>query len=101
MTFKTTACITIYCDECDTPLQYDDHVPHWNTEENALHDAEQWDWFVKSGKHYCETHAPVCSCDDCDHTPPCGYEACPGCERHAHNAAPPNPDQTSIEGAAS
>lgn len=99
MSFKTVTCVTIHCDECDTPLQYDDHVPHWDTEKDALRDAEQWDWFVKGGKHYCETHAPACSCDDCDHTPPCGYAACTGCERHAHNAPPPNPDQTSIEGA--
>lgn len=89
MTFKTTACITIHCDECGVVLDYDDHIPHFETEAKALEAAETYDWFVKGGKHLCDDHSPVCSCDDCDHTPPCGYEVCSSCERHKANAPTP------------
>lgn len=104
MTFKTTTCVTIHCDEpgCGIALDgYDGFVPHFETEQDALSEAEKYEWFVKGKNHYCDTHSPFCSCDACDHTPPCGYASCRSCERHAHNAAPPNPGQTTIEGATS
>jgi hypothetical protein len=91
VTFKAVTCVTILCDECGAALEYDEHTPHFETEQQAVEGAETYDWFVKGGKHLCDDHEPVCSCDDCDHTPPCGYEACPGCERHAHNAPTPAP----------
>lgn len=94
--FKTTTCITIHCDECDTALEYDDYAPHFETEAKAIEGAEKYDWFTKGGTYYCEAHAPTCACDACDHTPPCGYASCRSCERHAHNAAPANPGQTTI-----
>lgn len=99
MSFKPVTCVTLHCDEpgCGIALDHDDgFIPHFDTEQEALRSAEEYDWFVKGPNHYCETHSPFCTCDDCNHTPACGYAACRGCERHAHNAAAPHPAQTSI-----
>lgn len=86
MTFKTQTCVTVNCDTCDRPLDYDDYTPHFATERDAAAAVDEFEWFAKDGQHFCDSHTPDCDCDDCDHTPPCGYGACPGCERHAHNA---------------
>jgi hypothetical protein len=90
--FKTETCVSVTCDPCGNPLEYDDHIPHFNTEADAMDAAREYDWIrIRDGKVYCsscEPKAPDCRCEDGN----CDADMClPGCPCERHEEIGPIP----------
>lgn len=92
--FKTETCVTIACDHCGNRLEYDERIPHFDTEADALEAAREYEWTrTRDGKVYCEGYElPACTCPDEE---ACG-EACPiGCPCVLHDEVKA-PDQAEL-----
>lgn len=102
--FKTHTCISVECNHCGGRLEYDDGVPHFDTEEQAAAGARGWDWVVtRDGRAFCdegmcENARPACQCNEDEECGECCALDCP-CELHpALPPVPVSPGQIEIGG---
>lgn len=86
-------CIEVRCDGCGHPLEYEDHIPHFDNVGDGLDAAKEYDWIpVRDGKVFCtstscQLQAPSCACADEDM---CDPLACPpGCPCLLHEEIVP------------
>ena len=83
---KTTSCQFVVCDDCGAECEDGDGVVcHFPNGGEAEEKAQNADWFVWNGHHFCEECYPSCStCGDAfgDHDYGEGHcEDCNACQR--------------------
>ena len=69
--FKQLECFVVVCDICQVEAEEGyDYLPHYPTElkAEAADNAQENDWTVWEGHHWCPECRPVCSREFCAHS---------------------------------
>lgn len=64
MSITTRTMFSLRCDICGAELGEDDEIVAWTDEATPRLIAEESEWTLKNGKHYCEQHW-ICEAPQC------------------------------------
>lgn len=86
MAITEQACITLRCDECAEPFQYDGITMHWDTDDRVelRNNAADADWGITDEGEWCPSCWARKVCERFGHVPAldCAGEYCDRCEEY-------------------